>query len=92
MSRLAATAADVKEPRRNVLVVAVVEFSFLNHGAIQVLDSFFVRIDLWLIIVTLWRGRKDAADERRLKVELLIRRDHSLCAHPDQRYEAADET
>ena len=60
-SRLAAT-ADAQEPRRDILVVAVVELAFLNHGAIQVIDSFLVRIDLWLVIVTLGRGRKDAAD------------------------------
>ena len=58
---LAAT-AEAQEPRRDVLGVAVVEFAFLSHGAIQVLDSFLVRIDLWLVIVTLRRGRKDAAD------------------------------
>ena len=60
-SRLAAT-ADAQEPRRDILVVAVVELAFLNHGAIQVIDSFLVRIDLWLVLVTLGRSRKDAAD------------------------------
>ena len=61
LSTLAAT-ANAQEPRRDILVVAVEEFAFLNHGAIQVTDSFLVRSDLWLVIVTLWRGRKDAAD------------------------------
>ena len=60
-NRLAAT-ADAQEPRRDILVVAVVELAFLNHGAIQVIDSFLVRIDLWLVLVTLGRSRKDAAD------------------------------
>ena len=60
-SRFAAT-EFAQEPRRDILVVAVVELAFLNHGAIQVIDSFLVRIDLWLVIVTLRRSRKDAAD------------------------------
>ena len=83
MSALAAT-EESQELRRDILVVAVVEFAFLNHGAIQVTDSFLVRIDLWLVIVTLGRGRKDAADERGLKFEVFERSDRHLCAHPDQ--------
>ena len=83
-SRLAAATAEAQEPRHDILVVAVEEFSFLNHGAIQVIDSILVRIDLWLVIVTLGRGRKDAAGERGLKFEILKRSDHKLCAHPDQ--------
>ena len=51
-----------------------------------------MRIDLCFVIVTLGRGRKDAANQRGLKFEILKRSDRHRCAHPDQRYEATNET
>ena len=84
--------ATTEDPSAIVLREAIPEFASLDDGALEGLVRLFAVFDGRFVLVALRRGRVDAADQRIIELEVLVRRDHHRQEREDDAHETTNET